>query len=62
MRSEAQKRADKAHAKKVRRVFLPFNREKPSDVTMLEHLDKQPNMTEYIKDLIDKDMNNDSQT
>lgn len=61
MRSEAQKRADKAHAKKVRRVFLPFNREDPADKALLEHLEKQANMSGYVKDLIDRDIQHQKQ-
>ena len=56
MRSEAQKRADKAHEKKLRRVPLVFNREDNQDVVRMKYLEKQPNMTAFIKELIDRDM------
>ena len=56
MRSEAQKRADKQREKKLRRVPLVFNREDHQDVVRMAYLEKQPNMTAFIKDLIDRDM------
>lgn len=56
MRSEAQKRADKQREKKLRRVPLEFNREDNQDVVRMAYLEKQPNMTAFIKELIDRDM------
>lgn len=56
MRSEAQKRADKQRGKKLRRFPLEFNREDNQDVVRIEYLEKQPNMTAFIKELIDRDM------
>lgn len=56
MRSEAQKRADKQREKKLRRVPLVFNREDNQDVVRMAYLEKQPNMTAFIKNLIDRDM------
>ena len=56
MRSEAQKRADKQREKKLRRVPLVFNREDNQDVVRMAYLEKQPNMTAFIKELIDRDM------
>ena len=56
MRSEAQKRADKQREKKLRRVPLVFNREDYQDVVRMAYLEKQPNMTAFIKELIDRDM------
>lgn len=56
MRSEAQKRADKAHSNKLRRVPFNLNPENPSDKRLIDHLDAQVNMTQYLKDLIQRDM------
>ena len=56
MRSEAQKRADKQREKKLRRVPLVFNREDNQDVVRMAYLEKQPNMTAFIKEMIDRDM------
>ena len=56
MRSEAQKKADKAYAKKLRQIPLNFNRDDPEDNRLLEQLDKQENMTAYMKDLISRDI------
>ena len=56
MRSEAQKRADKAHKKKLRRVPLDLNIEDPADRARLEHVQKQENINAYLKGLIDRDI------
>lgn len=56
MRSEAQKRADKAHKKKLRRVPLDLNIEDPADRARLAHVQKQENINAYLKGLIDRDM------
>ena len=56
MRSEAQKRADKQREKKLRRVPLDFNREDNQDKIRIAYLETQPNMTAFIKNLIDRDM------
>lgn len=56
MRSEAQKRADKAHGEKMRRIPLNFNREDNQDKIRISYLETQPNMTAFIKELIDRDM------
>ena len=56
MRSEAQKRADKQREKKLRRFPLDFNREDNQDKIRIAYLETQPNMTAFIKELIDRDM------
>lgn len=56
MRSEAQKRADKAHLVKLRRIPFNLNREDPSDKQLIDHLESQKNMTAYLKDLIKMDI------
>jgi len=56
MRSEAQKRADKQREKKLRRFPLDFNREDNQDKIRIAYLETQPNMTAFIKNLIDRDM------
>lgn len=56
MRSQAQQKADKVRSKKLRRLPLDFNREDPADQARLDHIEKQANMTAYLKDLIDRDM------
>ena len=54
MVSEAQKRASQRYFKaKVTQKVLRFS---PREQDILEHLEKQPNMSGYIKDLIRKDM------
>lgn len=35
---------------------LPFNRNNPEDAELLSFINKQPNFTAYVKDLIRKDM------
>ena len=56
MRSEAQKRADKQREKKLRRFPLDFNREDNQDKIRIAYLETHPNMTAFIKNLIDRDM------
>lgn len=56
MRSEAQKRADKQREKKLRRFPLDFNREDNQDKIRIAYIETQPNMTAFIKNLIDRDM------
>jgi len=56
MRSEAQKRADKQREKKLRRFPLDFNREDNQDKIRIAYLETQQNMTAFIKNLIDRDM------
>ncbi len=56
MRSEAQKRADKEYEKKLRRIPLVFNCDDNKDVVRMTYLKKQPNMTAFMKELIDRDM------
>lgn len=38
------------------RKLLAFNRQNDRDRELLDHLNSQPNATEYIKSLIEKDM------
>lgn len=35
---------------------VPFNRQNPDDVELLEHLQQHENFTQYIKQLIRQDM------
>lgn len=56
MRSPAQQKADKRRTKKLRRIPLDFNHEDMQDQGRLKQLEKQPNMTAYIKGLIDRDI------
>lgn len=56
MRSEAQKKADGVRRLKVRRVVLDLNMENAADALRLSHLDKQPVITDYLRSLIDADM------
>ena len=44
---------NKAH---IRRKFIPFNDNNPDDCLMLECLEQQGNVTQYIKQLIRDDM------
>ena len=52
MRTEAQKRADQAYAKKKIRVVLEFNQENADDMSLLNWLNSQPSKTTAIKRLI----------
>lgn len=52
MRSDAQKRADQAYAKKKIRVVLEFNQESADDMTLIDWLNSQPSKTPAIKHLI----------
>lgn len=56
MRSIAQQKADRARTKKLRRIPLDFNHEDLQDQGRLKQLEKQENMTAYIKGLIDRDI------
>jgi hypothetical protein len=38
------------------RKLIAFNRQNDRDRELLDHLNSQPNATEYIKSLIEKDM------
>lgn len=40
----------------VTRKFIPFNKNNPEDVVLLEWLNKRDNVTEYVKKLICADM------
>ena len=46
----------KYNRENVTRKFIPFNRNSPEDVLMLEHLAKFGNVTRYVKRLIREDM------
>lgn len=56
MRTEYQKRADKNFAKKLRRFVFDLNRHDEDEARIIEHLEQQQNKTEYLKDLILKDI------
>ena len=48
---------DMAYARKnIRRKEIPFNLTQPEDEELFRHLESQGNYTQYIKDLIRKDM------
>lgn len=40
----------------VKKRVLDFNTNSDEDMKILEHLDKQPNKSRYVKDLISDDM------
>lgn len=40
----------------ITRKFIPFNKNTPEDVTLLEWINRQPNATAYIKKLVREDM------
>lgn len=47
--------------KNLKRVLLTFNRNNPSDMELVDWLEKQPfSMNRYIKSLIEKDMQSSS--
>lgn len=49
---------DKEYAKAhIIRKFIPFNKDVKTDVELLNWLDQQGNVTQYIKGLISADMN-----
>ena len=58
MRTKEQKTAyDIQYAREhIKRKIIPFNVEKYDDLLLLEWLSQQENITEYIKQLIRKDM------
>ena len=50
-------RYDMDYAKKnITRKHIPFNKNNPDDMALLEWVNKQPNATQYIKNLIREDM------
>ena len=53
MASEAQRKAIKKYKEKVKRLTIEFA---PSEMDLLEHINKQPKKQTYIKDLIRSDM------
>lgn len=56
MRTEYQKRADKNFAKKIRRFVFDLNRHDEDEARIIEHLEQQQNKTEYLKALIQRDI------
>jgi antitoxin component of RelBE/YafQ-DinJ toxin-antitoxin module len=49
---------DMAYARKnIRRKEIPFNLTQPEDEELFRYLESQRNFTQYIKDLIRKDIN-----
>jgi len=55
---ERKARYDMEYARKnIRRKEIPFNMTQPDDAELFQHLESQGNFTQYIKDLIRKDMN-----
>ena len=48
---------DKQYAKDhIKRKFIPFNDTVPEDIALLEWINKQPNATAYIKELVKNDI------
>lgn len=57
-KKERKARYDMEYARKnIRRKEIPFNMTQPDDAELFRHLESQGNFTQYIKDLIRKDMN-----
>jgi antitoxin component of RelBE/YafQ-DinJ toxin-antitoxin module len=55
---ERKARYDMEYARKnIRRKEIPFNLTQPEDEELFRYLESQGNFTQYIKDLIRKDMN-----
>ena len=54
---ERKARYDMEYARKnIRRKEIPFNLTQPEDEELFRYLESQENFTQYIKDLIRKDM------
>ena len=51
---ESQKAAQKRYAQKMKVLYVRLNTETETD--MIAHIDKVPNQSQYIKDLIRQDM------
>ena len=48
---------DKQYAKEhIRRKHIPFNDTDPEDMALLAWINRQPNATRYIKNLVREDM------
>ena len=48
---------DKQYAKEhIKRKFIPFNDTDPEDMMLLDWINKQPNVTQYVKKLVAEDM------
>ena len=55
---ERKARYDMEYARKnIRRKEIPFNMTQPEDEELFRYLESQVNFTQYIKNLIRKDMN-----
>jgi antitoxin component of RelBE/YafQ-DinJ toxin-antitoxin module len=55
---ERKARYDMEYARKnIRRKEIPFNLTQPEDEELFRYLESQRNFTQYIKDLIRKDIN-----
>ena len=52
--TEAQKRAKAKYRQKTKRIYVDFY---PTEIALIEHIEKQPKKQTYIKNLIRKDMN-----
>lgn len=57
MRTDAQKRAESAYRKKVKQIVVRFSLT-DEDKALYEWITKHGNVTEYIKNLVRKDMQN----
>jgi len=56
-KKERKARYDMEYARKnIRRKEIPFNLTQPEDAELFRHLESQGNVTQYIKDLIRKEM------
>ena len=57
-KKERKAQYDMEYARKnIRRKEIPFNMTQPEDEELFWYLESQENITQYIKDLIRKDMN-----
>ena len=58
MTSDAQKKAVKKYKKKVKRMTIDFA---PTELDLVNHIEKQPKKQTYIKNLIRADMQSESE-
>lgn len=56
MTSDAQKKAVKKYKEKVKRMTIDFA---PTELDLVNHIEKQPKKQTYIKNLIRADMQNE---
>ena len=56
--SDAQKKAVKKYKKKVKRMTIDFA---PTELDLVNHIEKQPKKQTYIKNLIRADMQSESE-